>query len=50
VRTPFGLLLRRNNFGTEADQQREHEKTTNVKSSVNDCPRKPLANACESDA
>lgn len=40
VRTPFGLLLRGDNSGTEEEEQREHEITTNVKSSVNDCPQK----------
>jgi hypothetical protein len=40
VRTPFELLLGGDNSGTEDDEQREREITTNVKSSVNDCPRK----------
>jgi hypothetical protein len=41
VRTPFGLLLCGNNSGTKEEEQREHQITTNVKNSVNDCPRKP---------
>lgn len=41
VRTPFRLLLRRDKSGTEEEQQREHEVTTNMKSSVNNCPQKP---------
>jgi hypothetical protein len=54
VRTSFRLLLGGGNSGTNEEQQREHEITTCVKGSVNDCPRKRymrllirLIKACE---